>query len=236
MSDLPDIRPADLRANRLDLISRLADDLAHEIKNPLNSMVVNLELVRRLTATDRADAVDERVHILEGAVQRVHTLVAALLNAVRPQDDEDPADTTLVLLDVRPLLEARAHLAHVDLAFEGDEGGRVAVPAHELAQVLLNLVDNAMDAVGQGGRIRVVTAAGPDTVSLRVEDSGPGLPDEVRNRPGFPRRTARAHHAGLGLPVCLWLLGRRRGSMDVDARGTLGGAAVQVTLRRAGPA
>ncbi|MEJ2216668.1 MAG: HAMP domain-containing sensor histidine kinase [Gemmatimonadota bacterium] len=232
MHAVPDIRPADLRANRLDLVSRLADDLAHEIKNPLNSMVVNLELVRRLTAAGRADAVGERVGILEEAVQRVHTLVDALLGSIRPPRPGDTADTAVVLFDVKPLLEARAHVARVELSFEGDEGGRVAMAAHELAQVLLNIVDNAMNVVGKGGRIRIVTATSPDAVSVVVADSGPGFDAAVLERIGAAGVTTWPGRAGLGLAVCHWLLERRHGHLEIEAEPDMGGAAVRFVIPR----
>ncbi len=233
MPDLPDIQPAQLRANRFDLLSRLADDLAHEIKNPLNSMVVNLELVRRLAAGGRGDAVNERVGILEEAVQRVHVLVDALLGAARPPRPGENTDTAVVLYDVKPLLQARAHVAQVDLSFEGDDGGRVAMPPYDLAQLILNVVDNAMDAVGKGGRIRVVTAAGPDAVSLRVEDSGPGFDARVLERVGQVGTTTRPGRAGLGLAVCRWLVQRARGRLDIDAAPDMGGATVRLVIPRA---
>jgi signal transduction histidine kinase len=233
MHDPSDIQPADLRANRLDVVSRLADDLAHEIKNPLNSMVVNLELVRRLAAGGRSDVLKERVAIVEEAVQRVHTLVDALLSAVRPPRPGETVDTAVVLYDVRPLLEARAHVANVELSFEGDEGGRVSMPPHELALLILNVVDNAMDAVGKGGRIRIGTAVAADSVALRVDDSGPGFDADVLDRIGSLGVTTRPGRAGIGLAVCGWLLHRRHGQLDIDAAGDMGGASVRVVIPRA---
>lgn len=239
MHAVPDIQPADLRANRLDLMSRLADDLAHEIKNPLNSMVVNLELVRRLTSAGRTEAVDERVAILEEAVQRVHALVDALLSAVRPPrsgDTPDTVETAVVLSDVKPLLQARARVGRVELSFEGDEGGRVAMAAHELAQVLLNLVDNAMDVVGKGGRIRIATAASPDAVAVVVADSGPGFDPAVLQRIGAAGVTTRPGRAGLGLAVSRWLLERSHGRLEVEADTDMSGAAVRIVIPRTGTA
>ncbi|MEJ2187457.1 MAG: HAMP domain-containing sensor histidine kinase [Gemmatimonadota bacterium] len=230
---MSDVRPADLRANQLDLLSRLADDLAHEIKNPLNSMVVNLELVCRLAASGHGDAVDERVAILEEAVQRVHALVDALLGTIRPPEPGETTDTAVVLYEVKPLLQARAHVANVELSFEGDEGGRVAMPPHELAQLILNVVDNAMDVVGKGGQIRITTAAGPDTVTLRVEDSGPGFEAAILDQIGSAGVTTRPGRAGLGLTVCRWLLQRSSGHLDIETAADLGGASVRAVIPRA---
>src|SRR5688500_20395618 len=80
-----DVTPApDGRANRYDVVSRLADDLAHEIKNPLNAIVVNLEVLRRKLAAGAADAALERANVVDEEIARVHTLVDQLLQLVRP--------------------------------------------------------------------------------------------------------------------------------------------------------
>ncbi len=226
---------ANLRANRYDLISRIADDLAHEIKNPLNSAVVNLELVRRKAASDPEVAVD-RAAIVEDAVGRVHELVLAILGVLRPPSDPAPACAVDSVIDrILPLAAARARLARIQLDVRMDEPGHVAMPDHHLAQLLLNVLDNAMDAAESDGAIRL-TAAAPDRVVIRIEDSGPGFPDDVA-ADAFRAGTSGRGRAGLGLAVCRSLVEAAGGEIVLEAdRSELGGSVVRIVLPRPGAA
>src|SRR5690606_25840506 len=73
----------EVRANRMDLVARWADDLAHEIKNPLHAMVINLELVKRRAGSGDREPLVDRVEVVEAELHRVHHLVESLLRLVR---------------------------------------------------------------------------------------------------------------------------------------------------------
>lgn len=106
------------RANaiRFAIVSRLADDLAHEIKNPLHSMVINLEVLRRRSEKGDGKAVQERVVVLEHEIDRLHHLVDGLLQLLRPgKDGSAPASLRDAVGGIWPLLELRARLAEVEL-------------------------------------------------------------------------------------------------------------------------
>lgn len=222
-----------VRANRLDLLGRLAGDLAHEIRNPLNSMVVNLELVRRKAATDVELAV-QRADIVEAAAEQVHQLVGALLSVLRTDQDDEVADVGGVLRNLAPLVGARARIAGVELDIPTGELGRAAIPPSALAQVLLNLLDNALAVAARGGRILVTTADAGDHVVITVEDSGPGL--DAAADPFQPGASTWEGRAGLGLAVCRHLLDTAAGSIDLHGTSELGGACLRVRLPRPGAA
>lgn len=218
-----------IRANRLDLLGRLAGDLAHEIRNPLNSMVVNLELVRRKAATD-VDVAVQRADIVEEAAGQVHEIVGALLSILRTDHGGDAADVGGVLRTLASLVGARARIAGVELDVPTGELGRAAISPSDLAQVLLNLLDNALAVVEKGGRILVTTADAGDHVVIRVEDSGPGLAaDPFQAAPA-------AEWQGLGLAVCRHLVDAARGRIEQQPSSELSGACFRLTLPRPGAA
>ena len=115
----------EVRAARLDVISRLADDLAHEIKNPLNAVVINLAVLRTRAQQGDGQGSVERADVVEREVLRAHELIDRLLRLVRSAVD-DPVEqrAATVLADVVPLLALQARLARVAL--------RVAEPAEEV--------------------------------------------------------------------------------------------------------
>ncbi len=221
-----------VRANRFDLVSRLADDLAHEIKNPLNSAVVNLELVKLKAGTEPETAV-ERADLVEEAVHRVHELVVALLALLRPAREPTRAcDVARTVGQLRTLVEARARLARVELAIDMDDPGYAALPAHHLSQVLLNLLDNAMDGVDESGAIRLTVSGTPDGVALLVEDSGLGLAGDVAGRAFDDGVTTRPGRHGWGLGVCRRLVEQAGGRIVLEPPSVTAGTTVRVTLPR----
>jgi two-component system, NtrC family, sensor kinase len=223
-----------LRANRMDIVSRWADDLAHEIKNPLHAMVINLELVKRRAGTAQTGELVERAEVVEAELHRVHTLVDALLRLVRPWLDRDRADVDSVFQDLHPVLAARARIRK--LAYEHRAGGAtVAIGPGPLTLLLLNLIDNAFEATGEGGRVTTACEVTAAQVRITVEDTGPGLPDpphEALFAPG----TARPGHTGLGLALARRLAQDAGGNLVLEPAHGHRGTLATVVLPRVGAA
>lgn len=132
---------SDKRANRYDVVSRLADDLAHEIKNPLNAIVVNLEVLRRKVASGAAEAALERASVVDQELMRVHVLVDQLLQLVRPPRGEVSALSLDEVLDeLRPLLELQAKAGRVKFQMSTDSGGFAKVTKDVVKFAVLNLI------------------------------------------------------------------------------------------------
>jgi signal transduction histidine kinase len=190
-----------VRAARLDVQSRLADDLAHEIKNPLNAVVINLAVLRSRVQKGDSRGGLERADIVEREVLRAHELIDRLLRLARPAADE-PTDQAVhaVLADVVPLLALQARLARVDFQVEAPaDGERVVARPATLRAALLALGGDAIAAAppGQeeqqvrlrcaveGGRVSF-TVAGPrgrpaaDTAAVLATAAG-GRLDEARD-------------------------------------------------------
>jgi signal transduction histidine kinase len=167
------ISPVQLQANRFALVSRLADDLAHEVKNPLHAIVINLELVRRRIGSGAPDAALDRVHVVEEEVRRIHHIVEALFQLIRPERNGEPVELGLVLGELLPLLELRARLARVDLGYTPLDGEHVvAMTRTEVKQIVLNLTEAALAATPAEGAIRISAEPGPLAVELRIAHDG----------------------------------------------------------------
>lgn len=111
---------------RFGLISRLADDIAHEIKNPLHSMLINLEVMRRKVQHDAQNAALERADVVEQEIHRLHGLIEQLLLLLRPVKEGSESSPASELFGLSALFEARARLARV---------GWVHEPAPEECQI-----------------------------------------------------------------------------------------------------
>ena len=158
---LADLNEERVRANRFELVSRLADDLAHEIKNPLNAIVINLEVLKVRANKGDTTAVVERAAVIDHEVRRLHHLMDRLLQLLRP-DREDAGQLALdqVLDEVLPLVEAQARLARNEMAIEGVAPVIVAMRRDLLKFALLNVLTAVHAELGEGGGLlRVVCRA-----------------------------------------------------------------------------
>ncbi len=224
-----------VRANRMDLVSRWADDLAHEIKNPLHAMVINLELVKRKAGSSDPEPVRQRAEIVEAELHRVHGLVESLLRLLRPWPARGTADVADTFDALLPVLTARSRIKKIE--FEHRPGtATVPMAPGPLGLVVLNLVDNAIDATQDGGRITTGCEIDADGVRITVTDSGPGLSAAVAERIFEEGVTSRQGRAGLGLALVHRLVREAGGRLTVGAAPGPGGCQVEVFLPRTGSA
>jgi signal transduction histidine kinase len=166
-----------VRANRYDVLSRLAEDLAHEIKNPLNSIVINLEVVRRMLATGAQERVLDRTAVIEQEVLRVHALVDEVLQLLRPVKSA----SALVAVDgligaVQNALQAQAKGARVTLVIEADNSLYTRIQPEPFKFGLLNLMAYAIDAeAAAGGAVSLAARLVGERIEIAVTCSHAAL-------------------------------------------------------------
>jgi two-component system sensor histidine kinase ChvG len=223
---------------RMRFIESFAADVSHEFKNPLTSIRAAAEVlkdVEDVAERERFAAVVEReIARLERLLSTVREVT--LVDAGPEEPDSGPIDLVALL---RGLTGARRYRERgIEVELEAPATGiDVPVPGHRLAQVFENLLDNAMGFTPDEGRIRVeLGTEGKDAVA-RVEDQGPGVPAEHRERifdrffTYRPNDGTAREHTGLGLAIVKAVVERYGGSVGlVDS--SLGGAGFEVRLRR----
>lgn len=228
------------QANRFRTLSRMADDLAHEIKNPLHAMVINLELLKKRIETGAKDQALERVALLEQEVRRAHELIDRVLGLMRP--DKDGADQPQFEVDsaieeIYPVLELKTRLIRVELTTNlRAQGAPVSIPRSVVQQSVLNVFANALEAMPDGGRLDITTRSTPDSVTVTVTDSGSGLAQHVFEQatngalPPAPSGDQRS-----GLAVTRALLESVGGRLELGTSGVEGSGASLVLVFPRGP-
>ncbi len=209
--------------SRMSALGEMSARLAHEIRNPLTGLKLHLQLLAE--RVDRREA--GRVDRLLTEVQRLELLVSStlLLGAEQPLDPE--------LTRLRPLIAEVLDLMGPSLAHLGvrvdsrcDEHLEARVDRGRVRQALLNLIVNAADAMPQGGDLRI--SAGQDAEASRVrivvEDSGPGLAEEVRVRLSDSAVSTKPFGLGLGMTVCREVAAAHGGELQMERSRDLGGA------------
>jgi signal transduction histidine kinase len=229
-------------SRKLVALGRLTAGIAHEVKNPLNAMMIHLELLRTkirknalvpaaagaLSAdTVRGDeGLLQHVGVIETEIRRLDEVVQGFLKFTRPEDLRLQAVKVKVLLEeVRPVVQPEARKNGVRLSIEtSDEQLAINGDAGMLRQAILNLAMNAVQAMPNGGNLRLVgTAAAGKRVELRVEDTGSGIAPEHLDRIFDLYFTTKDHGTGIGLSMVYRIIQMHDGEVEVQStpgRGT----------------
>ena len=234
-------RTDELRAQReliarekLATVGEIASGVAHEVNNPLAAIRMEAELLGRSTRDADASAAASTI-VRE--VDRAARIVRSLLRLARR------ADTTPTRIQINELVRDVAEIRqrvlradNIEVRTQMDQGAEAVLGlGQELQQVVINLVTNAEHAVrGRPAAVIQLTteARGDDWVRLTVEDSGPGVPAEIRGRVFDPFFTTKSpdEGSGLGLSICQRVVAEVGGKIWLEDSATLGGAKFIVEL------
>lgn len=170
VSQDPDREAARLQAYRHDLVGRIVDDLAHEIRNPLHALVINVEVLKRRIAAGANDSAMDRAVVIEQELERVHRTVDRLITLIRP-DPQAPERCVpgAVIEDLRPLFDAQAQAARLalDLRIDDTQTSVHVAPA-QLRFAVLALVECAVAPPPVDRTLRVHLSRDGGDVLLRV--------------------------------------------------------------------
>jgi signal transduction histidine kinase len=223
-----------VQRQRLATLGNMAAGVSHEIRNPLNAVSMGLQ---RLQAEFRPTAEPEEYErvlaLVGGEVRRLNRLVEEFLALARPPVlKPEPVRVGDLLAETVALIEPEASRIGVRVERRVPEDlPLLTADRDRLKQVLFNLTRNALDAMPDGGTLRLEAAATPRAVTLAVTDSGPGIAPEARARLFEPYYTTKARGLGLGLAIARQIVEAHGGAIDVEAvQG--GGSRFRVTLPR----
>ncbi len=223
------------RAERLATLGELAAGVVHELNNPLTSITVYAEyLVRKLESQGQDTADVEKLRRIGASAQRILRFSRDLVQYARPSGrDLESVDLASVVRQSVSICEHLVERGGIDLGIEVDpELPVIQAVSGQLEQVLINLITNAVHAVESGGKVTVrAQTSGPASVLIEVADSGPGVPEDDRQKIFEPFFTTKpdGKGTGLGLPIVRNIIDQHGGEITVS-RSDLGGASFRVVL------
>lgn len=223
---------SDLRmAAQLRGLTRLYMGVAHDLKAPLNAMVLNLELLKRSIAKPwiededaRRDRELEWTGILESEIARLRRSLEALLaQTAPPRDDRGELDLREVLGEILALLAPQARQQRVKLdAALGDAAVRVEGSRDQIKQAILNIAINGLEATPEAGTLAIGLHSEGSEAVVRVQDTGAGIPPEALERVFEMHFSTKATGSGIGLHVARTIVESHAGTIRVAATGPSG--------------
>jgi len=210
-------------AARASYVGLLASGLAHEIRNPLNAMNMNLQMLEEELSARSELSDPEHIELLDSTkreIKRLERLVNNFLAYARPARPRlESCDLNVVIREVIRLLEADFRQSQVELIADLEPLlPHVETDQTQLKQALINLLVNARQVLTSGGAVTVRTRAGAGgDVVVEVEDDGPGIPAQVQERIFEVFYSSRGGGTGLGLPIARQILERHGGTVEVDS-------------------
>jgi signal transduction histidine kinase len=211
-------------SRRMAAIGRLTSGVGHEVKNPINAIVVHLELLKTKLGGASAPAV-RHLEVIDAEIHRLDRVVQMLVDFARPVELQlREQDLRPVISEVLALAAEEFSTRNVTLVSRMPAKPLVAnIDSDLLKQAVLNVIQNGAQAMPEGGKLEVVLEEDRKTAVLRIADEGPGIPDDIREKIFDLYFTTRSGGSGIGLTMTYRILQLHHGSVEVQSnpgRGT----------------
>lgn len=202
-------------SRRLAAIGRLTSGVAHEVKNPLNAIVVHLEVLRQKMKEIDPDT-RRHVDVIGNEIQRLDRVVQTLVDFTRPVELRlNDLDLRKVVEDVVILASPAAERHNVTVERQASqEPLPVRIDADLVKQAILNIVLNGLQAMPEGGTLRISSKREGDGALLTVRDQGAGIPENIRDKIFNLYFTTKSGGSGIGLAMAYRVVQLHHGSVE----------------------
>ena len=202
-------------ADRLSAISRLTSGVAHEVKNPLNAILMHVELAKMKLNHGDYD-LNPQMDVISNEILRLDRVVKTFLDFTRPVQlnlSDLPLQNFVSEIVELAAPQAAAGAIEVNLV-QGAEPVSVTVDADLIKQAVLNIVVNAIEAMPEGGQLRIESGVRGDFAEIKISDTGPGIAPEVRDKIYNLYFTTKEHGSGIGLAMTFRIIQLHDGTID----------------------
>jgi signal transduction histidine kinase len=207
-------------ADRLAAISRLTGGVAHEVKNPLNAMLMHVELAKMKLNHGDYD-LQPQMEVISSEILRLDRVVKTFLDFTKPVELH-VAETNLqsLIQEIADLARPQTMALGIELILtQSEEPVSVTVDQDLLKQAILNIVVNAIEAMSQSGKpfgvLRIESGVRGDAAEIRIADTGPGIPPELREKIYNLYFTTKSNGSGIGLAMTFQIVQLHDGTIEV---------------------
>jgi len=215
------------KAERLAVTAGLVGSLAHELRNPLSAAKALLQLTRQKGDTHHSGGY---IDLVERELDRVTRLLNEFLLLGKPAEKQkEPVQLASLLRELKPLLESETSNYSSDLIMDLCSESCVQADSGQLTQVVMNLIRNAAQAAGERGKITVSLHEKAQNIFLSIQDTGPGIGPDLKDKLFRPFFTTKERGTGLGLPIVQAIVHNHGGDIWAE-NAKEGGAVFRVAL------
>lgn len=204
------------RLERLSALGEMATTVAHETKNPLNSIRLATSYLKK---NFQGELLIEFLTIIEEEVMRLNDITSGLLGFSKPAPLRmKTCDLNAVVRSTAELIRQEATDRNIEVIILTDEHiPPMQCDSSQMKQAVLNLLINAIDESGEGDAITVTTQAAAGSVKISVQDTGPGIPSEDIEKIFKPFYTTKTRGSGLGLAIVDRIVKEHRGRIEIES-------------------
>ena len=217
------------RLDRLNTIGEMAASIGHEVRNPLTTVRGFLQYIGNKQTFE-----DYKSHFLLmlEELDRANAIITDFLSLAKNKAMNFKENhLNMIIQEVVPLLEADALRYNCQLELDLQDIPLLSLDENSLRQLILNIVRNGIEAMPQGGKLKISTYSSDSTVLLTFRDEGIGVPTELIDKLGTPFFTTKENGVGLGLAVCYRIVERHNATMIIENLPE-GGAKFTITFKQ----
>jgi signal transduction histidine kinase len=209
-----------LRSERLAAIGETAAMVGHDLRNPLQSIKAATYIIRTSLGSKMDHAVREAIDIIDGDVEHSNRIIGELLDYSKDIRLELGATTPGSLIENALTYLGREIPSNIKLVDSAKNEPEIIADFEKMQRVFVNLINNAIDAMPQGGTLAVSSSSQDGRVEIGVADTGTGMTEQVMKKLWTPLFTTKKKGMGLGLSICKRIVEAHGGSISVES--TLG--------------
>jgi len=217
--ELREMQQALLQSEKLAAMGRLTSQIAHELNNPIYGIMNTLELLKTEIPPE-----SKRRRILElslSETQRLAEMLRNMLSFSKPEEEKrKPIKINELVEGILLMMERQMRESNIKVETYFDEGiPEVMASTNQMRQVMLNLIKNAKEAMPKGGTLTVRTTREDNKVLIHIQDTGAGIPEEIRDKifEAFFTTKQKVKGVGLGLSVCYGIIKDHGGEIKVES-------------------
>ncbi|MDC3416289.1 ATP-binding protein [Aquibacillus salsiterrae] len=213
-TDITDKKEAEemlIRSEKMSVAGQLAAGVAHEIRNPLTSLKGFVHLLQ-----SGIEQKSDYYKIMVDEIEKIETITSELLFISKPMTDEkSKVSLSEMLSDVVTLLRSQATIYNIQINIKMEKDVILYCDKTQMKQVLINLIKNAVEEMGNGGTIQVIVSSEEKHVFISIVDEGPGIPDDILHKLKEPFFTTKKDGTGLGLMISNKIVENHNGAIDM---------------------
>jgi signal transduction histidine kinase len=214
--------------DQLKIVAEMAAGVAHEVRNPMTTIKGFLQLMNQ---DEDLKKYNDIFQLMIEEVDRINEIITNFLDLAKEKPNKlENFNLNDIINTLYPLLETRAIKEGKFIELELGSIPKLNLDKNEIRQLLLNLINNAFDAMEKGKSIYITTLDEKDHVVLSIKDEGSGIPPELIEKISVPFVTSKSNGTGLGLPICFSIA--KRNNAEISFTSSSNGSTFHIRFRK----